>query len=125
MNLALLALDLRNRELLVLEEDIDRVETEEDLRRVLTRDLGVEEDSLATWVYLDELRQVVHDAVDNDPEVVGLIVLRDLVAADALELLLDRHVRLRKGKGAESCFFIARGVCGVRPAMYSALLTRQ
>lgn len=114
MDLALLALDLRNRELLVLEEDIDRVETEEHLGRVLTRDLRVEEDSLATGVHLDELRQVVHDAVDDDPEVVGLVVLRDLVAADALELLLDRHVthRLRKVKRCRNLLLLHKACVG-------------
>lgn len=112
MNLALLALDLRNRELLVFEEDINRVETKEHLGRILARNLGVVEDSLATRVHLDELRQVIHDAVDNNPEVIGFVVLRDLVAADALELLLDRHVRLRNVKGAETCFYCQRRVWG-------------
>lgn len=82
-NLGSLALDGANAELVaVLVDDLLSVEIVEVGCRVLAGDLG--EDDAAAWVGVQEVSQVIDAVVDDAPEGVLGVVLRDLGAGEGL-----------------------------------------
>lgn len=82
-NLGSLALDGANAELVaVLVDDLLSVEIVEVGCRVLAGDLG--EDDAAAWVGVEEVSQVIDAVVDDAPEGVLGVVLRDLGAGEGL-----------------------------------------